>query len=93
MASVGEHLAWCSLLLVISLGISDSASQCPRRLDCTLRRRHPCPTGSPDCGRCLPHYREDQERKCVLAGQHSQQGEWTLCHLIYLVVTKQKPEA
>ncbi|XP_038673442.1 neural proliferation differentiation and control protein 1-like isoform X2 [Scyliorhinus canicula] len=78
MASAREYLSWCSfsarLCLIISLAISDSASQCPRRLDCTLRRRHPCPSGSADCGRCLPHYREDQERKCVLAGQPPQLG-------------------
>ncbi|XP_078422494.1 neural proliferation differentiation and control protein 1-like [Cetorhinus maximus] len=52
----------------------DEDSQCPRRLDCALRRRNPCPSGSRDCGHCLPHYREDNDRKCMLTGHQRQDG-------------------
>ncbi|XP_059827218.1 neural proliferation differentiation and control protein 1-like [Hypanus sabinus] len=42
------------------------ASSCPSPLDCALRRRNHCPTGSQDCGPCLSGYREDGEEKCAL---------------------------
>ncbi|XP_067829780.1 neural proliferation differentiation and control protein 1-like [Heptranchias perlo] len=64
----------CVCLSFIFLGLSDSASQCPRRLDCALRRRHPCPPGSHDCGPCLPRYQEDNDMKCELVGHHGHGG-------------------
>uniref|UniRef100_UPI00398E737F neural proliferation differentiation and control protein 1-like n=1 Tax=Pristiophorus japonicus TaxID=55135 RepID=UPI00398E737F len=77
MDSVRHNLSSCSLcvcLLFIFSGLSDSASQCPRRLDCALRRRNPCPSGSHDCGPCLPHYQEDDEGKCMRAGRRRHGG-------------------
>ncbi|XP_069465840.1 neural proliferation differentiation and control protein 1 isoform X2 [Ambystoma mexicanum] len=73
-ATVGARL----LLLLCGMLMLSSAAQtgdrCPRKLDCTLLKRHYCPPGSDACGPCLPNHVENNDGKCVESAT-SQKGK------------------
>ncbi|XP_054853849.1 neural proliferation differentiation and control protein 1 [Eublepharis macularius] len=45
--------------------LASQPDSCPRRLDCTLKKRAFCPPRSSDCGPCLSGFVEDEYGRCI----------------------------
>ncbi|XP_041050135.1 neural proliferation differentiation and control protein 1-like isoform X1 [Carcharodon carcharias] len=53
------------LLGALALLLSPAAGICPKKLDCTIKRREFCTLGLDRCGPCLSQFVEDEKGNCV----------------------------
>ncbi|OCT65237.1 hypothetical protein XELAEV_18041476mg [Xenopus laevis] len=56
----------CCSLLLCRVALGGPADLCPRKLDCTIKRREVCPPGSSTCGPCLKDFNEGNDGECRL---------------------------